>query len=394
MKKKILAALLCASMVLAMSACGDKEPADTEQKVQTDPPTVTTLATLDDLDAILVGDYAITDEAMNEAFYSLLYGKGGGLIEVTDRDVVQAGDIVLAGFAGAPNETLAATLTADELKKMKDNMSTSEGAEQLIDVSKNGSLNKETGELQGYYVSGDWGKFTDGLIGAKVGEEKSHKVIFPDKYQLDERLQKQEATFVFTVEKIYTKATLDNTSDADIEKYLKKDYDIKNKAEAISYVKEIIAYSTILDYVAKESTVNIPENYLSWRADEYITYMDEVYTRVYGVTFEAFLSKYYGQTIKDAKIDILEWLKESVIPAEAIYKEYVISKNLKVDEEALNEMVNETIKNNSKYYSNAEDVYKEYGCGDAETGKAYILNQTAFDKYFEELYDASSLATE
>ena len=35
MKKKILAALLCASMVFAMSACGDKEPADTEQKVQT-----------------------------------------------------------------------------------------------------------------------------------------------------------------------------------------------------------------------------------------------------------------------------------------------------------------------------------------------------------------------
>lgn len=393
MKKKILAALLCASMVFSMSACGD-EGGDSEKSVHTDPPTVTSLATLDDLDAILVDDYAITDEQMEEAFSSLLFTAGGGLYEVTDRDVVQEGDIVLAGFAGTPNEALAATLSADELKELQDNMSTSSGAEQLIDVAKNGALDESTGLLAGYYISGDWGKFTDGLIGAKVGEEKSHEVIFPDKYSQEERLQSQKATFVFTVEKIYTRMTFDNMSEEDIAKYLEEDYDIKNKAEAVAYVKEVLAYSTILDYIVAESVVNIPENYLDWRADQYLTYMDETYTSLYGISFETFLSTYYGQTIEQAKLDVLEWLKDSVIPAEVIYSEYVVSKELAVDEDALSEMVNEALTNYSSYYSNADDVYKEYGCGIAEIGKAYILNQTAFDKYFEELYDSSSLATE
>lgn len=395
MKKRILATLLCVAMVFSVCACGDngKDTEKDSQKAKVDPPTVTSLATLDDLNAILVGDYEITDEYIADGFVNLIFGAGGGLVEVTDRDVVQAGDIVLTGFAGTPNEKLAATLTEDELEKMKANMSTTEGSEQLIDVSNNGALDESTGEVSGSYISGDWGKFTDGLIGAKVGEEKSHEVVFPNPYSSDTRLSGQAATFVFTVEKIYTKVSLDTITDAEIEKYLKEDYEITNKEEAIAYVKKALAYSAICDYVVAKSEINIPENYLDYRADEYIDYMNALYTTVYGISFESFLSTYYGQTLDEAKTDVIEWLKETVIPSEVIYSEYVVSKNLEVDEAAHDEMVEELLKEYSSYYSSADDIYKEYGCGDVDAGKAYILNKTAFDNYFEELYDASIAET-
>ncbi len=396
MRKRLLAALLCAAMVFSVSACGGNGD-DTEsesENVKVDPPTVTSLATFDDIKSILVDDYEITDEIIENGFSNLLFGAGGGLVEVTDRDVVQAGDIVLTGFAGAPNDELAATLTEDELKEMKSNMSTTEGYEQLIDVSNNGSIDESTGELAGSYISGDWGKFSDGLIGAKVGEEKSHEVTFPNPYASDTRLSGQNATFTFTVEKIYVKVTLDTITDEEIKEYLEEDYEITNKEEAIAYVRKALSYSAIIDYVLSESEVNIPENYLDWRADEYIEYTNDLYTTVYGISFETFLSTYYGQTLEEAKADVMEWMKESVIPYEVIYSEYVTSKDLELDEDGLQEMIDELLTEYKAYYSSADDIYMEYGCGNVEAGKAYILNKTAFDEYFESLYDASIAVTE
>ncbi len=395
MKKKLLAALLCAAMVFSVCACGDNSGDDTEknsQNVQVDPPTVTSLATVDDLKAILVGEYEITDEYISNGFTTLIFGAGGGLVEVTDRDVVQAGDVVLTGYAGTPNAELAATLTEDELEDLTSGMTTTKGYEQYIDVSNNVSIDETSGETSSY-ISGDWGTFSEGLIGAKVGEAKDHKVIFPDSYS-NETLEGQEVTFTFTVQKIYTKITLDNVTDEYIAEYLGEDYDVQNKEEIIAYIKKALSYSAVVDYAITNSAVTIPENYLDYRADLYIDYMDSMYSSMYGVTFEYFLTMYYGQTLDEAKVDVMEWLKESVIPYEVVYKEYAKSMNLEIDEEALEENINSIVEANSSYYSSADDIYANYGAGDAEAGKDYLLYEAAFAEYFEKIYGASIAVTE
>ena len=86
MKRKVLAGLLCAAMAFSMAACGDSNANDT--------PTVTEMADYGDLNQVLSGEYVITEEILGMYFSNVLYDAGVGVMEVTDRDTVQDGDIV------------------------------------------------------------------------------------------------------------------------------------------------------------------------------------------------------------------------------------------------------------------------------------------------------------
>ena len=103
-------------------------------------------------------------------FKDVLYNAGIGLVEVTDRNVVQAGDIVKTDYTGyldgkafSGGSTISANGTSNPA---------------WIDVTNNCGIDNATGDATGYFIDG----FSAGLIGAKIGEPKRADVTFPDKY--------------------------------------------------------------------------------------------------------------------------------------------------------------------------------------------------------------------
>ena len=394
MKKRVLALLLCAVMALSVCACGDDNGGGSANKgkpsSEVEQPSIKNLVSYDDLTVVLKGDYEINDKVISNAFTSLIYGAGAELIEVKDRNVVQAGDIVLTAFSGTPNEELAKTLTEKELETMQGNMSTAKDTPALIDVSNNGVFDEKTGQLTGSYISGKWGKFTDGLIGAKIGEPKSSEVTFPDPYNSDKRLSGQKATFTFTVEKIYTQLTLDTITDAQVKELLEKEYKLTTVKDAVNYVKEQLTVQALQSYVYNKCEVTIPSEYLDARLREYEAYFTELTGA--GDKLETWLKTYYGVTLTEARADWAEGLKNQ-IKIEVIYEEIVKGKNLKLDEEGHAEYMEELLDADNSQFDYEEDVYMYVGAGVEDKGKAYMLNETAVLEHFKSIYQASIAET-
>ena len=84
MTKRVLAMLLGAVMALSITACGGGNAAA---------PEITEMPSYDNLNEVLTGDYAITEDTIAVYCTDVLNGAGLGLVEA-DRDVVQEGDIV------------------------------------------------------------------------------------------------------------------------------------------------------------------------------------------------------------------------------------------------------------------------------------------------------------
>ena len=200
MKKKLLAMLLCATMLFTITACDNGKKDDTEKGSQIEivDPKLKELATFDNIDEILTGEYEVTDKIVEEGFANLLTSEGIGVVwtKVTDRDVVEENDIVNIDYTGYLNDK------AFDGGSAKD---------QYISVKENGGVDKNTGKVSGSFIEG----FSKGLVGAKVGETVKHKVTFPKDYGVD-TLNGQETTFEFKVNGIYTcKAyTLDSIDDS------------------------------------------------------------------------------------------------------------------------------------------------------------------------------------
>ena len=182
MKKRIMAILLCASMLFSMAACGDGNKDNTEGGKEITEPTLVKLATYDNLDEVFTGDYEVTDEVIAGGFSSMLSNLGVGVewIEVTDRDTIQEGDIVKLDYTGYfKGEAFEGGAAKD----------------QFINVSKNCGVDETTGASSTSFIDG----FTGGLLGSKVGETIKHDVTFPDPYTANPDLAGQITTFEFNI---------------------------------------------------------------------------------------------------------------------------------------------------------------------------------------------------
>ncbi len=233
MKKRVLAVLLCAVMALSLGACGDSDDNANKDVKQ---PSITKMADYKDITVILDKVAKENEEAY---FKQLVYGAGIGLVEVTDRDTVQAGDIVKTDYTGYVDG-----------KPFKGGSTITDGKSnaQYIDVDNNCGFNISSGTTSGGFIDG----FTKGLIGAKKNEDKSGKVTFPKGYSdttledgddnsendVKVPLSEKEATFVFNVKGIYQKTTPENLTDALVVEKFSKEYGVTTVAEFMKIVKE------------------------------------------------------------------------------------------------------------------------------------------------------------
>lgn len=368
MKKRFLAIFLCAAMAFSLCACGESDVKNTENTENTqtqsvESATVEELADYSDMPVVLSGDYEITDEILAAYFANVLYEAGVGVIQVTDRDTVQAGDIVKTDYTGYLNGEAFEGGSATD---------------QWIDVSNNCGIDTSTGTATGGYIDG----FTDGLVGAKIEEKTSSEVTFPESYSNTD-LAGQLTTFEFTVHEIYTEVTPENITDAFVAENLSKAYEVNTVAEFMSFLEKELAYNYTINYLIENSTFYIPEDYLYARLEDYQTYFEEIYCQGYGL--ETYLSM-YGYTVDEMQVEWLSSIKTQ-IQAELVFAAMVEHDNLTVDEAGHEEYIQNIITANGDYFPDADSVHKYAGAGNAAAGESYMKNQTAVRTNFLANYD-------
>lgn len=372
MKKRMIALLLCMTTVFAMTGCGNGSngsqkgtEATTESSVQetyNGPSSaqmdidlskqVTKLADYKGIDVTITGDYDVTDEQVNERTLALLNYRGVKGAEVTDRDTVQDGDLVLVDYTGYHNDEAFEGGAATDV---------------MIDVSNNCEATQQTGYIDG---------FSDGLIGAKVGEETSSDVKFPDEYSNNPDLAGEMTTFKFKVKGIYKALTLDDLTDAQVKKNF-SDAQIETKEDLIKNVRAMMesqassnksqdTVNKVQNYMLDNSEVTIPDEYLEARLAEY----QAQYTRD-NVGDTQTLEEYL-QANNTTLANMQKTWKTSLekqIKLEFIFDRIAELEGLEIDQDKYEQFIDYIISSGNSELSTESAIYDYYGNGNKEDGK-------------------------
>ena len=372
MKKRMIALLLCMTTVFAMTGCGNGSngsqkgtEAATESSVQetyNGPSSaqmdidlskqVTKLADYKGIDVTITGDYDVTDEQVNERTLALLNYRGVKGAEVTDRDTVQDGDLVLVDYTGYHNDEAFDGGSATDV---------------MIDVSNNCEATQQTGYIDG---------FSDGLIGAKVGEETSSDVKFPDEYSNNPDLAGEMTTFKFKVKGIYKALTLDDLTDAQVKENF-SDAQIETKEDLIKNVRAMMesqasssksqdTVNKVQTYMLDNSEVTIPDEYLEARLAEY----QAQYTRD-NVGDTQTLEEYL-QANNTTLADMQKTWKTSLekqIKLEFIFDRIAELEGLEIDQDKYEQFIDYIISSGNSELSTEASIYDYYGNGNKEDGK-------------------------
>ena len=369
MKKRMIALLLCMTTIFAMTGCGNGSQKGTEsatestaQETYNGPSSaqmdidlskqVTKLADYKGIDVSLTGDYDVTDEQVNERTLALLNYRGVKGAEVTDRDTVQDGDLVLVDYTGYHNDEAFDGGAATDV---------------MIDVSNNCEATQQTGYIDG---------FSDGLIGAKVGEETSSDVKFPDEYPNNPDLAGEMTTFKFKVKGIYKALTLDDLTDAQVKENF-SDAQIETKDDLIKNVRAMMeqqaassksqdTINEVQNYMIDNSTVEIPDDYMEARLAEY----QAQYTRDNvgdTQTLEEYL-KANNTTLADMQKTWKTNL-EKQIKLEFIFDRIAELEGLEIDQDKYEQFIDYIISSGNSELSTEAAIYDYYGNGNKEDGK-------------------------
>ena len=369
MKKRMIALLLCMTTVFAMTGCGNGSQKGTEtatessvQETYNGPSSaqmdidlskqVTKLADYKGIDVTITGDYDVTDEQVNERTLALLNYRGVKGAEVTDRDTVQDGDLVLVDYTGYHNDEAFDGGSATDV---------------MIDVSNNCEATQQTGYIDG---------FSDGLIGAKVGEETSSDVKFPDEYSNNPDLAGEMTTFKFKVKGIYKALTLDDLTDDQVKDNF-TDAGIETKEDLIKNVRAMLenqaassksqaTINEVQNYMLDNSEVNIPDDYMKARLAEY----QAQYTRdncTDTQTLEDYL-KANNTTLADQQKTWKTNL-EKQIKIEFIFGRIAELEKIKVDQDKFDQFINYIISSGNTEMTTESEVYDYYGNGNKEDGE-------------------------
>lgn len=367
MKKRILALLLCASTVISVTGCGSKgESAEATEAVEntesTEEAPAVPLAkydlkgsdyvTLCDYSAIEVtisGDYEVTDQDVLD-YVEKIFTQGGPFYTADpDKTTVEEGDIVNVDYVGKLDGEAFQGGTAEN---------------QNIDVSNNSSASGTS------YIDG----FTDGLLGASVGDVIDSNVTFPEDYN-NEDLAGKEVVFTFTVNSIQKEVTVDTMDD----EFASEQFHVDSVDAVYEQVRQYLEssaesthkndiYSAIEDYLLDNCTVDMPadyrsdvieairQNFISRYCDGDESQMESVLTS-YGYTEES-IEQEWSDSV------------ESSIKLELIVKAIAEKEDIQIDDTEFENYVNNIVSNGG--YGDADTLYSNYGYGDAVYGENQI----------------------
>lgn len=349
MKRKIAKVLVAGLIGLQLIGCSNQNPEKTEENQETTveeaETTETAMIYFNEINAdeyVTLGEYkglevvnnvqVISDEEV-ESYINYVVSMSGELEEVTDRDVVENGDIANIDYEGK-----------------KDGVAFDGGSDQGYDL-KIGS---------GSFIPG----FEEGLVGVKKGETVDLNLTFPEDYSAED-MAGAEVVFTVTVNGIYhavipefsdefvASLEIENVATMDeYRAYLKSMMEESEKESALQDMQtQLIAMVTENATVSEipqelvDRFYNINVNNMSYNA------------MMYGMDLESFVSAYYG-------MDAETFEAETVAAAEESAKQALVCLKIAADE-------NITVTDEEMELS-VEENYAGYGYTSADEFKAAI----------------------
>lgn len=313
MKKKLLAILLAATTVLAVTACGEEEDG-------------TFVLSKEKLD-----DYITLSEDYDEFNVELT------TIEVTEDEVnTQINNLILDTCESSEKiQALVNRPVAEGDTVMIDYVGTKDG------VAFEGGTSYSSTDLtigSGAFIPG----FEDGLIGTSAGDVVTLDLTFPENYS-SEDLAGQAVQFEVTVHYIVpTYADLTDSVVPDLY------YDCSSITQLRDWVKGDI-YNSYYDYYLEEAVVGMLETKCTY-AEELPAYLNEVsynnimtnletYASYYGVDLETYVYMSYYEELETFKEGTARELAEYTTKYLLFCQAFANEKDLNVTEEELNEQM-------------------------------------------------------
>lgn len=285
MRKKILAAVLCAAMGLAVCACNRTTPSGSD------------LPTPQGTDKRLTPEITVTAAPQ---------GTGDGkndAIPVTDYEEYAALTRLAKDYVGLPVEKVTeAELEAyiQEVLERNGKLEERDRAVQNGDTANidfTGYLDGEPfegGSDTGYNLEIGSGGFIDGfeegLIGAKKGETRSLELTFPEEYKRNPDMAGKAVVFEVKVNSV-SEYVLPELTDDFVKELTEGEYttvqEFKEYAEAL--LAEEKQYLAVIDYLVENSEFSgLNEEYIRASLDSMKSYY-EMYAAMYGVDLELFM---------------------------------------------------------------------------------------------------------
>ena len=349
MKRKIAKVLVASLIGLQLVGCATQNNETTETAQETTQEVTEKTGVSVYFREINVGDYVtlgeykglevtnteqpIGDGDVDNYIQYMLSMYSGELEEITDRDVIENGDVANIDYVG-----------------------------------KKDGVAFDGGTAEGYNLAIGSGSFIDGfeegLVGAKKGETLDLELTFPENYHAAD-LAGAKVVFTVTVNGIYKEAELEfndefvaglgieNVSTTEEYRvYLKAMLEENEKQYALQDME-----TEILTKVTENATVNGRPQEMVDKFNQ-VTINNMTYkAQMYGMDLESFVSSYYGMDLATFEVQALESAEESAKQALVCLKIAEEENIVVTDEEADVEM---------------EATYTEYGYESAEAFKAAI----------------------
>lgn len=386
MKKRLVALLLCVTVVLSMTACGDsaKDAVDNTEgteDISTEIPMPTAdlakhqyqysdYVTLCDYSAIpveLSESYETTDADVEAYIQSIMEYYGPFYTADETKTVVAEGDIVNVDYVGKLDGEAFSGGSAED---------------QLLDVSGNCSVDGSA------FIDG----FTTGILGAEVGTEVDCDVTFPEEYH-NADLAGKAVVFTFTVNSIQKEVTYEEMDDA----FVLSNFGAESVAEFYTSIRDGLTEENeyykmqdgnadIQQYLIDNCEVDIPADYL---ADLLVAYRNMFiwqYCDSDETQLEEYLSTNYGYTLEETEEEWNEYFTQ-LIKLEFILGAIADEMGLELDQEAYEESIADYM----EYYGldSAEPVYQSYGYGDVVYGEAQVKNMHVQSDLLEKLMETA-----
>lgn len=386
MKKKIVALLLSTMMAVSVAGCGgsnnnaENSASATESVESTESAGVSgyespsfdikasdyvTLCDYNNIAVTIDGDYEVGEQEVKEYFAQMFSNYGPFYQADETKTTIEEGDIVNVDYVGKLDGEAFEGGTAEN---------------QNIDVYNNSSAEGTT------YIDG----FTEGLKGASVGDVIDCDVTFPEDYQA-ENLAGKAVVFTFTVNSIQKEMELTDVDDAFAKEQFNADTVEDMYAQLQTYLESAAestklsdTYSAIHSYLLENCTVEIPEDYLAARVNDYQTQFVNNYLSGDASQLEEYLTTNYGRTLEEAREEWRSGLEQN-ISLEFIMETIAEKENITLDEEGYAAYIQNLVSNNG--FSSEEALYQQYGYDDAAYGEAYLrqiyVDNLALDKLRE-----------
>ena len=296
-----------------------------------DPSDYVTLCDYSKVPVTVTGDYDVDDQDAKDYFEQMFSYYGPFYVADDTKTTVGDGDIVNVDYVGKLDGVAFDNGSAED---------------QNIDVDNNCSAGSQSSS----FIDG----FTDDLKGASVGDVIDSDVTFPDNYGNADLAGKQ-VVFTFTVNSIQKEMTLDDVDDDFAQKQFQADTVDDMYAQIKSFLenqassnKDSDTYTAVQEYLLENCKVDIPEDYLTARVNDY--------------------EKQYVQNYCNG--DASKSGMEKNISMEFITGAIAAKEGTELDEDGFSSYVQTLMSNNS--LSSEDDLYKNYGYGDAAYGEKYL----------------------